>query len=194
MGDLQGAGAQTLSGNATHPALPTAGTIHFLLAPDTNLTAPRGNETLIAVKAAASGPQTFTWNRTVQRAANLTGAHTQAWLRLTQSAAQSGANNDPGCTLALTLLVVHNGTAAGFAGGCGSTGLGILTPGDHRIEFAAGPGAVAVRVLPGDDLILQLTLGIELTGLGATAFLVGGTTERDTWVRLDGLAEPAGVL
>lgn len=185
---LQALPLNATAGNATH--FLRSDTAHLLLAPLTNLTAPRGNETLIATKAAASGPQTFTWNFTVQKAANVTGAHTHAWLRLTQSVAQSGANNDAGCTLALSVVVRHNHTDAGYAGGCGSAGFGILMPGDHLLEFAAGPGSLVTRVLAGDNVFVQLTLAVELTGLGPTAFLVGGSAERDSWVRLDGLREP----
>jgi len=172
-------------------ALLHSDTAHLLAAPRINLTAPRGNETLIATKSPAAGPETFVWNFTVRQAANVTGAHTAAWLRLTQSVAQSGANNDPGCTLALTIVVRRNGTDTGYAGGCGPAGLGVLTPGDHLIEFAAGPGAFVTRLLPHDNVFVELTLAIELPGLGATAFLVGGSADRDSWVRLDGLHDPA---
>lgn len=192
--------AATASGTGHHPtngtaaprppAPPRADQAHLLKAPLLNFTAPHGNETVIATKSPLAGAETYVWNFTVLQAANLTGAHTHAWLRVTQSSPQSGAANDPGCTLALTLVVRRNGTDAGYVGGCGSAGMGVLPPGDHLLEFAAPPGAVAVRVLPRDNVFLELTLAVEAPGLGATAFLMGGSSERDTWVRLDGLREP----
>lgn len=187
-----GTGSLALSLNRTLNAtvLVQVNTLHLLAAPLTNFTAPMGNETVIATKNGLTGSEYYLWNITVHQPAVLTGLRTSLLLRLTQSAAQSGGNNDPGCTATLTLIVRSNGTDTGYVGGCGSAGLGMLGPGDHRIEFASPPGAVpAVHVGPGDGIFLQVGLHFAGSTLGPSGFLMGGNSTTDSWVRVNGLRE-----
>lgn len=181
-------------GNATAPAnatVPTSATLHLMQAPGLNASAPRGNDTVAMPLAPLYPSQGIAFNTTLRGAGNLTAASTSLWVRVTQSNVQAGSGTDPGCSVALTVTVQHNGTPSSYAGGCGSLGIGVITPGDHQVLFASAPGALpGVVVAPGDGIALTFSVYVSGPGLGASAYVLAGSQERDSYVRLAGLAEP----
>jgi len=185
--------ATTLAHGAGNVTGPWTATLHLGLAPRLNASAPGANATVVAMPLAGVYPsQGMAFNTTLRGTANLTASLTAVWLRITQSNVQAGSGTDPGCSVALTVAVVRNGTAvASYAGGCGSLGVGVVPPGDHLVQFGSAPGAFpAVRLGAGDGVVLTLTFYLSGPGLGPSAYVLAGSAERDSWVRLDGLREP----
>lgn len=173
-----------------HLADLTSDTFHLATPPRLNLTAPLGNTTILAAKSPYFPGETFVWNTTLRDAANLTGARTVLWLRVTQSVLQQGAFGDPGCTVRLTITLRHNATDTVYDGGCGSAGVGLVPPGDHRVDFSAPPGTLPGVLLDrGDNVTLQLEVDVTSTSGAPSLYIIGGSREFDSLVKLEGMKE-----
>ncbi|MES2155094.1 MAG: hypothetical protein V4510_08165 [bacterium] len=160
---------------------------HFLVPPLLGLGP--ANHTILTPKGATYQAQTFTWNATLHGKGLVTGAEIDLFLRITGTQVQAGGQ-DPGCTATATYYFTHNATQRGFVGGCGSLGLGTVTPGDRELRFAAPPDAFATPQLvgPGDGVVVQVTLQLENAGFAPTCYILGGP-DWDSNVRFIGLNE-----
>lgn len=163
----------------------TTDTLHLLEPPALGMSP--ANRTIAIAKGQM--PQGFAWNATIRGVAVVTGADLVVWLRFTGSQVQAGAN-DPGCTVVATLTFTINGTATQVPAGCGSAGVGILTPGDVQLRFGPQPGAFAtpLYVGPGDDVRLDLVIHTESPSVAPTCFILSDA-EHDSRLRLVGLNE-----
>lgn len=182
------------TGNLTQQVnltVPSTATLHLMLAPGLNTSAPVGDETVAMPLGALYPAQGIMFNMTMNGTGNLTGATSALWLRIAQSNVQAGSATDPGCTVSLSVMVRHNGTDSYYAGGCGSLGVGVIPPGDHLIQFSSVPDAFPNVILgPGDGVWLTFTIYLSGPGLGSSAYVLAGSQDRDSWVRLAGLEEP----
>lgn len=175
--------------NATVPA---TSVLHLGLAPSLNRTAPQGNDTIAMPLAPVYPQQGLRFNTTLLGNGTVTATSTSLWLRITQSNVQAGSGTDPGCSVALTVVVRHNSTDGYYGGGCGSVGIGVVPPGDHLVQFSSPPSAfgTGAPVSPGDDITFAFTFYLSGPGLGTSAYVLAGSHENDSWVRVSGLAEP----
>jgi hypothetical protein len=166
--------------------------MHLLAAPRAAFNG-TGNATVAVAKGSTS--QTFLWNTTVRHPADLTDAQASVWLRFTGTQLQAGNNHDPGCTLSITYILTLNKTAVGIDGGCASLGLGPIAIGTYRLNVSVPPAGFAapLRVLPGDDIQVQVSLWTNTFSpdLGPTAYILTGSPAFDSRVRFVGASEDA---
>lgn len=159
------------------------------LTPAARLAATAADNLTVLATLAGAVPQSFAWNATVNGTGNLSSARLVLWIDLQNSALQPGVGGDPGCTAALSVTLVLNGTATVQPGGCASLGTGSIAPGEHRLEFSTLLTAFPDGALlaPGDGVRVQVDFGLSLPqGVG---HLLGGPGH-DSGLRLAGLAEP----
>ena len=177
--------------NLTAP-IPTVSVLHFNRLPTLNRSAPLAESPIALPLAPLTTGQVMTFNITLRGGGNITDALASIWLRLTQTNVQNGPGSEPNCGVSFTVTLVHNGTAAGYAGGCGSLGVGPIAPGDYQVQFGPTPGTfpVGTRAFKGDNLILTLAFYLTPPSQGYGAWFLCGSADRDSWVRLDGLREP----